>query len=206
LAYGIILPLIFVGGGLRDMPFSSAKHFIAYAGIGVIVALAPALVNLRFSSQPQAMAIFQYVPFTTHGLLLRGVVKAMFARLFLPSLLFITILTTALGGFDALLAGIAVIIFTYGMTLMMGWPLVGSQFPFASVYSANANFSGGALGFASIFFGVIIAMIVIGIGGFLGGWLFPLGLIVLGLTLGMLLGHFYRTNLRYELKIKTTQE
>lgn len=88
----------------------------------------------------------------------------------------------------------------------MGWPLVGSQFPFASVYSANANFSGGALGFASIFFGVIIAMIVIGIGGFLGGWLFPLGLIVLGLTLGMLLGHFYRTNLRYELKIKTTQE
>ncbi|RND42434.1 hypothetical protein FAM18132_00362 [Lacticaseibacillus paracasei] len=206
LAYGIILPLIFVGGGLRDMPFSSAKHFIAYAGIGVIVALAPALVNLRFSSQPQAMAIFQYVPFTTHGLLLRGVVKAMFARLFLPPILFITILTTALGGFDALLAGIAVIIFTYGMTLMMGWPLVGSQFPFASVYSANANFSGGALGFASIFFGVIIAMIVIGIGGFLGGWLFPLGLIVLGLTLGMLLGHFYRTNLRYELKIKTTQE
>ncbi|MDN6117834.1 MAG: ABC transporter permease, partial [Lacticaseibacillus paracasei] len=60
--------------------------------------------------------------------------------------------------------------------------------------------------FASIFFGVIIAMIVIGIGGFLGGLLFPLGLIVLGLTLGMLLGHFYRTNLRYELKIKTTQE
>ena len=68
LAYGLILPLIFIGNELREMSFKSASHFIAYAGIGIIVALAPALVNLRFSSQPQAMAIFQYVPFKTHGL------------------------------------------------------------------------------------------------------------------------------------------
>ena len=101
-----------------------------------------------------------------------------------------------------LLAGIAVIIFTYGMTLMMGWPLVGSQFPFASVYSANANFSGGALGFASIFFGVIIAMIVIGIGGFLGGWLFPLGLIVLGTNARHAAWAFLSNQPRYKLKLR----
>lgn len=146
LAYGIILPLIFISTEIRDMPFATAQHYIAYAGMGVIVALAPALVNLRFSSQPKAMAVFQYVPFTTHGLLLRGVVKAMFARLFLPPLLLITLVTTIMGGWLSLLAGISVIVLTYGFTLMMGWPLVGGQFPFASVYSANANFSGGAVG------------------------------------------------------------
>ena len=167
LAYGIILPLIFISTEIRDMPFATAQHYIAYAGMGVIVALAPALVNLRFSSQPKAMAVFQYVPFTTHGLLLRGVVKAMFARLFLPPLLLITLVTTIMGGWLSLLAGISVIVLTYGFTLMMGWPLVGGQFPFASVYSANANFSGGAVGCVSIAIGLIAAMAVIFIGGFL---------------------------------------
>ena len=206
LAYGLILPLIFIGNELREMSFKSASHFIAYAGIGIIVALAPALVNLRFSSQPQAMAIFQYVPFKTHGLLLRGVVKAMFARLFLLPLVLMTAITTAIGGLDALVAGIAVIILTYGITLIMGWPLVGSQFPFASVYSANANFRGGSIGVISIILGMIAAVIIIFVGGFLGGWIFPLVLTLLGLTFGLLLGHFYRTNLRYELRINTEPE
>ncbi|RXT58000.1 ABC transporter permease [Lacticaseibacillus chiayiensis] len=206
LAYGLILPLIFIGNELREMSFKSASHFIAYAGIGIIVALAPALVNLRFSSQPQAMAIFQYVPFKTHGLLLRGVVKAMFARLFLLPLVLMTAITTAIGGLDALVAGIAVIILIYGITLIMGWPLVGSQFPFASVYSANANFRGGSIGVISIILGMIAAVIIIFVGGFLGGWIFPLVLTLLGLTFGLLLGHFYRTNLRYELRINTEPE
>lgn len=206
LAYGIILPLIFISTEIRDMPFATAQHYIAYAGMGVIVALAPALVNLRFSSQPKAMAVFQYVPFTTHGLLLRGVVKAMFARLFLPPLLLITLVTTIMGGWLSLLAGISVIVLTYGFTLMMGWPLVGGQFPFASVYSANANFSGGAVGCVSIAIGLIAAMAVIFIGGFLASWLFPLCLIILGASIGALLGHFYRTNLRYELRINTEND
>ncbi|TLF38060.1 ABC transporter permease [Lacticaseibacillus zeae] len=206
LAYGLILPLVFIGNELREMSFKSASHFIAYAGIGVIVALAPALVNLRFSSQPQAMAIFQYVPFKTHGLLLRGVVKAMFARLFLLPLVLITVITTAIGGFDALVAGIAIIILTYGITLIMGWPLVGSQFPFASIYSTNANFRGGSTGVISVIIGAIAAVIIIFVGGFLGGWIFPLFLTALGLTFGLLLGHFYRTNLRYELRINTEPE
>ncbi|WP_424320889.1 ABC transporter permease [Lacticaseibacillus chiayiensis] len=206
LAYGLILPLIFIGNELREMSFKSASHFIAYAGIGIIVALAPALVNLRFSSQPQAMAIFQYVPFKTHGLLLRGVVKAMFARLFLLPLVLMTAITTAIGGLDALVAGIAVIILTYGITLIMGWPLVGSQFPFASVYASNANFRGGSIGVISIILGMIAAVIIIFVGGFLGGWIFPLVLTLLGLTFGLLLGHFYRTNLRYELRINTEPE
>ncbi|MDE3314521.1 ABC transporter permease [Lacticaseibacillus zeae] len=206
LAYGLILPLVFIGNELREMSFKSASHFIAYAGIGVIVALAPALVNLRFSSQPQAMAIFQYVPFKTHGLLLRGVVKAMFARLFLLPLVLITVITTAIGGFDALVAGIAVIILTYGITLIMGWPLVGSQFPFASIYSTNANFRGGSTGVISVIIGAIAAVIIIFVGGFLGGWIFPLFLTAFGLTFGLLLGHFYRTNLRYELRINTEPE
>ncbi|KRK10211.1 hypothetical protein FD51_GL001895 [Lacticaseibacillus zeae DSM 20178 = KCTC 3804] len=206
LAYGLILPLVFIGNELREMSFKSASHFIAYAGIGVIVALAPALVNLRFSSQPQAMAIFQYVPFKTHGLLLRGVVKAMFARLFLLPLVLITVITTAIGGFDALVAGIAVIILTYGITLIMGWPLVGGQFPFASIYSTNANFRGGSTGVISVIIGAIAAVIIIFVGGFLGGWIFPLFLTAFGLTFGLLLGHFYRTNLRYELRINTEPE
>ena len=206
LAYGLVLPLVFIGNELREMSFKSASHFIAYAGIGVVVALAPALVNLRFSSQPQAMAIFQYVPFKTHGLLLRGVVKAMFARLFLLPLVLITVITTAIGGFDALVAGIAIIILTYGITLIMGWPLVGGQFPFASIYSTNANFRGGSTGVISIIVGAIAAVIIILVGGFLGGWIFPLALTLLGLTFGLLLGHFYRTNLRYELRINTEPE
>ena len=137
---------------------------------------------------------------------MRGVVKAMFARLFLLPLVLMTAITTAIGGLDALVAGIAVIILTYGITLIMGWPLVGSQFPFASVYSANANFRGGSIGVISIILGMIAAVIIIFVGGFLGGWIFPLVLTLLGLTFGLLLGHFYRTNLRYELRINTEPE
>lgn len=206
LAYGLILPLVIVSNELRQMSFTNASHYVAYAGIGIVVALAPALVNLRFSSQPQAMAIFQYVPFTTHGLLLRGVVKAMFARLFLLPLVLITIVTTAIGGLDAFLAGVAIIVLIYGITLIMGWPLVGGQFPFASVYSANANVHGGSIGMISIIGGMIIGAIVIFVGGFLSGWIFPLALTLLGLTFGLLLGHFYRTNLHYELRINTEPE
>lgn len=206
LAYGLILPLVIVSNELRQMSFTNASHYVAYAGIGIVVALAPALVNLRFSSQPQAMAIFQYVPFTTHGLLLRGVVKAMFARLFLLPLVLITIVTTAIGGLDAFLAGVAIIVLIYGITLIMGWPMVGGQFPFASVYSANANVHGGSIGMISIIGGMIIGAIVIFVGGFLSGWIFPLALTLLGLTFGLLLGHFYRTNLRYELRINTEPE
>lgn len=206
LAYGLILPLVIVSNELRQMSFTNASHYVAYAGIGIVVALAPALVNLRFSSQPQAMAIFQYVPFTTQGLLLRGVVKAMFARLFLLPLVLITVITTAIGGLDAFFAGVAVIVLIYGITLIMGWPLVGGQFPFASVYSANANANGGAIGMVSIIGGMIIGAMVIFIGGFLGGWIFPLALALLGLTFGLLLGHFYRTNLHYELRINTEPE
>ncbi len=88
----------------------------------------------------------------------------------------------------------------------MGWPMVGGQFPFASVYSANANVHGGSIGMISIIGGMIIGAIVIFVGGFLSGWIFPLALTLLGLTFGLLLGHFYRTNLRYELRINTEPE
>lgn len=193
LVYGLILPLVIGANVLREMSFSQASHFLVYLGVGVIFGLPTAIWFLAYSSQPEAMGVFRYVPLAHPGLLLRGIVKAVFARIFLPLLLVIAVVALTIGGVHAITPVALSIALTYMVALVYGRIMGPKQLPFSEEFGPQKGMQGGAIGFAMVFVGMIFLALIIFVGGIVFSPWLDLAAIALAALVAWLIGRGYKT-------------
>ncbi|WP_262316152.1 ABC transporter permease [Lacticaseibacillus parakribbianus] len=202
LAYGFMIPVILGAGLLRGANHLAILHFLPYLGIGLVIALPTAIVNLSFSHQPEAMGIFRTVPFATHGLLLRGVITALFAKLILPFELLWLVVFVPFTGVHALSAGVLTVAMTWMFALLFGRMIVGRTLPFSSEFTAQKGATNGIVGVGAVLVGMIIMMAIVVAGGLLFTVWFDLGLAVVFALIGWLLWRAYPQGIRYDLLLR----
>ncbi|WP_054723358.1 hypothetical protein [Lacticaseibacillus nasuensis] len=192
LVYGLILPMVLGANVLRNMSFSQASHYLVYLGVGVIFGLPTAIWFLAYSSQPEAMGVFRYVPLAHPGLLLRGIVKAVFARIFLPLLLVIAVVALAIGGVHAITGGLKHRADVHGRLGVR--PEHGpKQLPFSEEFGPQKGMQGGAIGFAMVFVSMIFLALIIFVGGLVFSPWLDLAAIALAALVAWLIGRGYKT-------------
>ncbi|WP_179395092.1 ABC transporter permease [Lacticaseibacillus absianus] len=201
LAYGVILPGIMALSLIRDLPLRQAGPFLSYLGVGLIIGLATAVFNLAFSAHPEAMTLFRYVPFPTHGLLLRGVVMAMTAKLVYPFILLIALVTLPFNGAHALTAGLLVAMLCTLCSLLYGRILVGRQLPFTKQFTGDKGAQGGAIGCVTAGVSFILIALIVLAGGFLNSYWYDMGLLLASGLATWLTWRSYPQAIHYELTL-----
>lgn len=197
--YGVILPLVFVSMWLRDQPWQFTQHFVPYLSLGLSLGMPMAVLYLAYSHQPEAMAVFRYVPFADQGLLLRGVVKAVYARLYLPLFLVYGLISLLISGLASFFAVIATLVIGYTALLLFGRFVGPRALPFASEFTPAKAAEGGATTFSILLGGTILVMALIAIGGFGHNPLIDLALTVIAGVSGWVTARSYRTGIRYNM-------
>ncbi|WP_125706346.1 ABC transporter permease [Lacticaseibacillus daqingensis] len=201
LAYGLIFPFIMGAAFLRDMGLSHALPYLTYVSVGLAIGLPTAVMNLQFSHQPEAMAVFRTVPFPTHGLLLRGIVLAMTARLLYPAICLLTLILVPFAGVHALTAGLVSLVLCTFAALALGRTIVGSALPFSSEFTGGRGAQGGAVGCVTSGVAMVgLSAIVLG-GGLLNTMWFDL-ILLIGFGLGTwLLWRSYPLGIHYDMTL-----
>ncbi len=199
LAYSLVIPVVFMfsfsEGGLQS-GLTIAKYFGPYAILAFAMAIPIAVYSLGFSSQPDAMRLFQRVPFEQQGFLLRGIVKAMFVRLLLPLMLILTLVFTIWGGLNALLASSAMMMLTYAVALFAGSVMDKSSLPFSRDFDPNRN-AGGTATLVLTLPIMAIMMVIIIVGGIFHNPIIAGGLLLVGGVAAFLLSGTYK-NVRFD--------
>ena len=178
-AYALVVPVVFAlnfardGGGLKGL-----LVYLPYLAASIVMAIPVAAINLRFSEHPEAMRVFQYVPFDEHGDLVRGITQAMYCRLVLP----LTLVFGGIGlvaGWNDLLTLPAMLMGLYAASLFFGRSLAGRSLPFAQPFDPKKNATSSATMWP-ILAGMPVALGVIFAGGKLNAWWFALVLLMIG--------------------------
>ncbi|MFD1429261.1 ABC transporter permease [Lacticaseibacillus mingshuiensis] len=205
LAYGLIIPLIMGSAFLRNMSWAMAKNFAPYLSVGLILAVPTALMMLRYASQPEAMGIFRFVPFATQGLLLRGIVLAMFARLFLPLLLLYPLAMLAVAPATALTSGLLVLTLSLAVTFLFGRFMVGKVLPFSAEFNATKGMQNGTIGCVTVGLAMVLIFAVIMVGGLVHAWWLDLiGAAIFG-VIAWLSWRSYPRSIMYDLHLQETE-
>ncbi|WP_225046932.1 ABC transporter permease [Lacticaseibacillus kribbianus] len=201
LAYGFMIPVIMGAGFLRGDNALSFTHFLPYLGVGLTIALPTAIVNLSFSHQPEAMGIFRTVPFETHGLLLRGVIAALYARLILPFVLLWGIVFVPFVGVHALSALVLTVVMTAMFALVFGRMIIGRTLPFSSEFTAQKGATNGMIGVAAVLVGMIIMMAIVVLCGLVFSIWLDLGLALVFALIGWAVWASYPKSIHYDLRL-----
>lgn len=200
LAYGLLLPVIMAFAFVQRMSARQAAYFVPYLGLSLAFAAPMAIINLAFSHQPEAMRIFQFVPLATPGLLLRGILKALFARLFAPLVLGLGLLGLILTGWHGLLPLVMALAFNYAAIMCFGRMMAPKTVPFASEFTPVKGMTGSAIGMVALFGGMILGFGLIFAGGLLHSPFFDLPCIALFVVIGWLVARTYPASIRYDLQ------
>lgn len=180
LGYALIFPIaigasyLSAGAGI----WRAVVNFGPYVPISLLLGLPVAVSSLAFSSQPAAMSLFLRVPILHDGYMLRGTLKAMFARVFLPLILVWTVLMTAISGLQAFLACLAIGVLLYAAALWLGRIIGSSALPFARQSDPGKQNGGTAVIAACITLPFILIVLVAG--GLLHAWWFAAALLAAG--------------------------
>lgn len=202
MAYGLIIPLVvmfsFVTSGLgAAMPM--IRHFGPYMVLSMFIGMPVALWSLGFSSQPAAMRLFQRVPLQQHGLLLRGIVKAMFARVCLPVVIFMAVIAAALDGLNGLFVAVTMAVMLYALTLFFGRLISGVDLPFSQEFDPNRKGGTAAITWITMLAMPVIAAVVIVGGLFHIIWL-PVILLIIAAVAIVLIGGSYKNGVRFDVR------
>lgn len=173
LAYAVLIPLVFASSILQGSRLQ-LLHLIGYLGVSLVIAIPVGVINLRFSTQPAAMKVFDYVPFASPRQIRQSVVLALFMRLVLPFILLFTVAAVPFSGPRALTEGLAAAAFTLFMTLGTGRILLHGL-PFTEEFVASRGAQNGLVGTAAVFGGMILAAVFVAIGVLLNSVWFDLG-------------------------------
>jgi hypothetical protein len=189
LAYSLIIPVIFLftlgddGASVQSILQTSGRGG-AYALLMFNLALPIAIYNLGFSSQPEAMRLFQRVPLRHDGRFLRACMKVLFARLVLPLCLPLVIVFALIGGLTSLIAGIGILFILYGITLLMGRSMVHTHLPFSQLFDAsNQKGTPGMMGIMMLIVPADMAVLVLGT--LLHSWIVAVVMLVIGIVLSI---------------------
>lgn len=203
IAYGLIIPIVFVLAfsldGTLNQIMAIIGQFGPYMILSLFFGLPLAVFSLRFSTQAHAMRLFQRVPFNQHGLLLRGIVKAMFARLVLIPSMLLTVSFSVLGGVSGLVASLATVGLLYALTLALGRMLGSSTLPFSTEFTVGKQAAMMGVVWLQLGSMVLIAVLIL-IGGFTDSIAVPIVIGAGAVALGMLTESSYRNGVRYDMR------
>ncbi|WP_127849540.1 hypothetical protein [Lacticaseibacillus hulanensis] len=204
LAYGVIIPVIFlfsfVGiGGTVAQSLPMMRHFLPYMILGVFFGMPIALWSLGFSEQPGAMRLFQRVPLIQQGLLLRGIVKAMFVRVCLPVTLLLAAVFTGLSGMKGLVASAAMVVLIYALTMLFGRLIAGVDLPFSREFDPAKR--GGTAGIIWIqMLSMPLIAFIVAVGGFTNGFIMPAIVLVVALVATVIIENGYKNGVRFDVR------
>lgn len=156
LAYAFILPLVLVASIMRDSAGSYLSHMVGYMAVCLIIAAPLAILNLKFSTQPTAMAVFNYVPFGHQSRIRQSVILAMYMRLFFPFIVIMALLSLPFMGLHAVTAGLASTALTLALTLAIG-KISLRGLPFDQEFAANQAATNGVLNTVAVLLGMLLA-------------------------------------------------
>ncbi|MFD1393062.1 ABC transporter permease [Lacticaseibacillus jixianensis] len=193
LAYAVIIPLVFASSILRDTHLK-LTGMLGYLGVALVIAIPVAIINLKFSAQPEAMQVFAYVPFAHRSLIRQSVVLALFMRLVVPFILLFSLAAVPFVGLRGLSEGLAAGAFTLLLTLGTGQLLLHGL-PFTEEFVASRGAQNGLVGTVAIFGGMLLAMVFITTGVLLNSVWFDLGATAASAALSWLLIRHNRVQL-----------
>lgn len=145
------------------------------------------------------MRLFQRVPLQQHGLLLRGIINAMFARICLPLMLFLLVIFSAVGGVKGFLTSVAMIVLMYALTITFGRMMFGADLPFSQEFSPTNK--GGTAKIQWLQMGIMLGVMVIAVaGGFLNSLIYAGAWAVIGVVLIVIMGSGYKNGVHFDVR------